>query len=161
MVLLNLPENYRDIETTVKEKEGKLGAYAMKRVAAGAHLPTPRFFEPAKRPDDRADYCLDKSYRYVQHMHAYHNRSSLIHYQRNQPGKIIVLYDGDERIAPKAASTMVERGYFNLFLLSGGLKVAFKVSRCFLERSVVTEFLETGRELSIIWLVKCQSTVPK
>ena len=35
----------------------KLGAYAMKRVAAGAHLPTPWFFEPAKRPDDRADYC--------------------------------------------------------------------------------------------------------
>ena len=29
----------------------------MKRVAAGAHLPTPWLFEPAKRPD-RADYCL-------------------------------------------------------------------------------------------------------
>ena len=28
----------------------------MKRVAAGAHLPTPWLFEPAKRPDDRADY---------------------------------------------------------------------------------------------------------
>ena len=33
-----------------------MDAYAMKRVAAGAHLPTPWFFEPAKRPDDRADY---------------------------------------------------------------------------------------------------------
>ena len=33
----------------------------MKRVAAGAHLPTPGRFEPAKRPDDRADYCLDYS----------------------------------------------------------------------------------------------------
>ena len=31
----------------------------MKRVAAGAHLPTPWLFEPAKRPDDRADCCLD------------------------------------------------------------------------------------------------------
>ena len=31
----------------------------MKRVAAGALLPTPWLFEPAKRPDDRADYCLD------------------------------------------------------------------------------------------------------
>ena len=40
------------------EKKGKLGTYAMKRVAAGAHLPTPRLLEPAKRPDDRADYCL-------------------------------------------------------------------------------------------------------
>ena len=31
----------------------------MKRVAAGAHLPTPWYFEPAKRSDDRADYCLE------------------------------------------------------------------------------------------------------
>ena len=30
----------------------------MKRVAAGAHLPIPWLFEPAKRPDDRADYYL-------------------------------------------------------------------------------------------------------
>ena len=34
----------------------------MKRVAAGDHLPTPWLFEPAKRPDDRADYCLDCSF---------------------------------------------------------------------------------------------------
>ena len=34
----------------------------MKRVAAGAHLPTPWFFETAKRLDDRADYCLDYSF---------------------------------------------------------------------------------------------------
>ena len=49
-----------------------LGAHAMERVAAGAHLPTPWLFEPAKRPDDRADYswvtenradyCLDWSF---------------------------------------------------------------------------------------------------
>ena len=31
----------------------------IKRVAAGAHLPTPSFLELAKRPDDKADYCLD------------------------------------------------------------------------------------------------------
>ena len=42
------------------EGKGKLGAHAMKRVAAGVHLPTPRLFELAKRPDDRADYCLDE-----------------------------------------------------------------------------------------------------
>ena len=34
----------------------------MKRVVAGAHLTTPWLFEPAKRPDDRADYCLDCSF---------------------------------------------------------------------------------------------------
>ena len=36
----------------------KSWGYAMKRVAAGAHLPIPGLFEPAKRPDDRADYYL-------------------------------------------------------------------------------------------------------
>ena len=40
------------------KRKGKLGANAMKCVAAGAHLPTPWFFEPAKRPDVRPDYCL-------------------------------------------------------------------------------------------------------
>ena len=43
-------------------KKVKLGANAMQRVAAGAHLPTPWLFEPAKRPDERADYCLDCSF---------------------------------------------------------------------------------------------------
>ena len=41
------------------QEKGKLGANAMKRVAAGAHLPTHWQLEPAKRPDDRAEYCLD------------------------------------------------------------------------------------------------------
>ena len=45
---------------------------------------------------------------------------------KNQPGKIVVIYDDDEKIGPKAAQTLVERGYDNLFLLSGGLKLAFK-----------------------------------
>ena len=44
-----------------EERKGKLGANAMKRVAAGAHLPTPWLFEPVKRPNDRADYCMDCS----------------------------------------------------------------------------------------------------
>ena len=43
----------------VCRKKGKLGAYAMKRVAAGIHLSTSWLFEPAKRQDDRADYCLE------------------------------------------------------------------------------------------------------
>ena len=45
-----------------REVKGKLGANAMKRVAAGAHLPTTWHFVPAKRPDDTADYCLDCSF---------------------------------------------------------------------------------------------------
>ena len=46
----------------IEKEKGKLGAYAMKRVAAGAHLSTPWLFELAKLSDDRADYCLDCSF---------------------------------------------------------------------------------------------------
>ncbi len=40
--------------------------------------------------------------------------------QKNQSGKVIILYDEDERIAAHAATIMSERGYNNIFLLSGG-----------------------------------------
>ncbi|XP_021497002.1 centrosomal protein of 41 kDa isoform X2 [Meriones unguiculatus] len=48
--------------------------------------------------------------------------SSIIEY-KNAHGKIIILYDEDERLASQAATTMCERGFENLFMLSGGLKV--------------------------------------
>ena len=40
------------VSGAVRKREEMLGAYGIKRVAAGAHLPTPLIFEPAKRPDD-------------------------------------------------------------------------------------------------------------
>uniref|UniRef100_H0VCE9 Rhodanese domain-containing protein n=1 Tax=Cavia porcellus TaxID=10141 RepID=H0VCE9_CAVPO len=42
---------------------------------------------------------------------------------KNAHGKIIILYDDDERLASQAATTMCEWGFENLFMLSGGLKV--------------------------------------
>uniref|UniRef100_A0A8C5QQS8 Centrosomal protein 41 n=1 Tax=Leptobrachium leishanense TaxID=445787 RepID=A0A8C5QQS8_9ANUR len=42
---------------------------------------------------------------------------------KNSHGKIIILYDEDERMASQAATTMCERGFENIFMLSGGLKV--------------------------------------
>ena len=50
-----IPVSESDV-VTYFEGKGKLGAYAMERVAAGAHLPNPWLFESAKRPDDAADY---------------------------------------------------------------------------------------------------------
>ena len=41
----------------------------------------------------------------------------------NKEGKIIIVYDSDEKIAHAASTTMIERGVDNLFMLSGGLKV--------------------------------------
>ena len=48
------------IQIQPEEMKVKLGTNAIKRVAAGAHLPTPWLFEPttAWAPDDRADHCL-------------------------------------------------------------------------------------------------------
>lgn len=45
---------------------------------------------------------------------------------KNASGKIIIVYDEDERIASQAATTMCQRGFENLFMLSGGLKVTFQ-----------------------------------
>ncbi|KAL3308958.1 Centrosomal protein of 41 kDa [Cichlidogyrus casuarinus] len=45
---------------------------------------------------------------------------------KNKPGFIIIIYDNDETLAPKAATTLVERGYENVLMLSGGLKVCWK-----------------------------------
>ncbi|XP_078355203.1 centrosomal protein of 41 kDa-like, partial [Oculina patagonica] len=52
--------------------------------------------------------------------------SELGNFVKNKLGKIIVLYDEDERLAPAAATTFVQREVDNVFMLSGGLKVLCK-----------------------------------
>jgi len=42
---------------------------------------------------------------------------------KNCEGKIIILYDVDELIATECATTMCQRGFENVFILSGGLRV--------------------------------------
>ncbi|KAG7259943.1 hypothetical protein CRUP_022812 [Coryphaenoides rupestris] len=42
------------------------------------------------------------------------------HEPKNADGKIIIVYDEDERIASQAAAVMCQRGFENLFMLSGG-----------------------------------------
>ncbi|XP_062490625.1 centrosomal protein of 41 kDa [Pezoporus occidentalis] len=53
-------------------------------------------------------------------MNPYSN--SILEY-KNAHGKMIILYDNDERLASQAATSMCERGFENVFMLSGGLKV--------------------------------------
>ena len=51
---------------------------------------------------------------------------------KNVQGKIIVIADSDESLSSKFATTMIQRGYDNVFVLSGGLRVAkIKVSSGF------------------------------
>ncbi|XP_045165304.2 centrosomal protein of 41 kDa-like isoform X2 [Mercenaria mercenaria] len=46
---------------------------------------------------------------------------------KNQKGKIIIAYDETEELAPSCVTTLAQRGYDNIFLLSGGMKVAYKI----------------------------------
>ena len=46
----------------------------------------------------------------------------------NKSGKIIILYDNNERIAQQAATVFVQRGVDNVFLLSGGKLVRLQGS---------------------------------
>jgi len=45
--------------------------------------------------------------------------------QKNKDGRVILLYDNDEKIAAGAATTLVQRGYDNIFMLSGGKCLMF------------------------------------
>ncbi|XP_078409190.1 centrosomal protein of 41 kDa isoform X4 [Cetorhinus maximus] len=54
---------------------------------------------------------------------------------KNAAGKIILLYDEDERIASQAATTLCERGFENLFMLSGGNLSRLSSSRAQLKTS--------------------------
>ena len=41
-------------------------------------------------------------------------------HQKNKPGKIIIVYDEDERVAPHVATVMVQKDVDNVLMLSGG-----------------------------------------
>lgn len=43
---------------------------------------------------------------------------------RDRSDAVIVVYDSDERSAPRVATVLTQRGYDNVFLLSGGLRLA-------------------------------------
>ncbi|NXL87153.1 CEP41 protein, partial [Alectura lathami] len=69
--------------------------------------------------------------------------NSILEY-KNAHGKIIILYDDDERLASQAATTMCERGFENLFMLSGGLKVLLQK----IPEGLVTGSLPTSRQVA-------------
>ena len=39
---------------------------------------------------------------------------------KNRTGKLVIVCDYDETVASKFCTTLVERGYDNVFMLSGG-----------------------------------------
>lgn len=66
----------------------------------------------------------------------------MLHY-KNKEGKLIIVYDYDESISHKFASTLIQRGYDNVFMLSGGIRVTqIKFPSC-LVRLVLMLFSST------------------
>ncbi|XP_055943432.1 centrosomal protein of 41 kDa B-like [Argiope bruennichi] len=58
-------------------------------------------------------------------------------YKNNRP-ELIILYDDDESTASRVATTLVQRGYENIYLLSGGLKLGYEIFPRALMASVTT-----------------------
>ena len=48
---------------------------------------------------------------------------------KRAPEALVVVYDEDEATAQKCATTLAQRGYDNVFILSGGLKVGVTPER--------------------------------
>ena len=70
--------------------------------------------------------------------------------QRNKPGGIVVIYDECENIAPSVATTLVQRGYDNLFMLSGGTYGCC----CTSTTSSDTHSFNTCKMFDVIWTFK-------
>ena len=79
----------------------------------------------------------------------------------NKPGRIIVLYDEDEGIAHKAATTFVQRGVNNVFMLSGG---AYAVPVCPSSECSLLEGCQASHSTSLVgvdkgsWIKRDRST---
>lgn len=58
----------------------------------------------------------------------------MLHY-KNKEGKLIIVYDYDEAVAHKFATTLIQRGYDNVFMLSGGIRVTqIKFPKCLIRK---------------------------
>ena len=64
--MLKRKSNFETIGSLTRRLEGKMtrkvGGKRYETRSRGPRLPTPWLFEPAERPDNRADYCLDCSF---------------------------------------------------------------------------------------------------
>lgn len=64
--------------------------------------------------------------------------------QKNKPGCCIVIYDDDELVAPTVASTLVERGYENVYMLTGGVKKTAKKYPLLVDGEIPEELISAG-----------------
>ena len=51
-------------------------------------------------------------------------------HQKNKPGKIVIVYDDDEKLAPSVTTSLLQKDVENVIMLSGG--IFFKILFSFL-----------------------------
>ena len=61
---------------------------------------------------------------------------------KNKPRAVIVVYDDDESIASRAATTLTQRGYDNVFMLSGMKNIHQRIPSKILFGQVGSEWRE-------------------
>ena len=72
----------------------------------------------------RAHLVYSQSYHHTRLNRAFDYETREMLRVKNRAGHILVVYDNDESQASKFATTLTQRGYDNVFMLSGGLRVA-------------------------------------
>ena len=72
----------------------------------------------------RAHLVYSQSYHHTRLNRAFDYETKEMLRVKNRPGHILVVCDNDETQASKFATTLTQRGYDNVFMLSGGLRVA-------------------------------------
>ena len=72
----------------------------------------------------RSHLVYSQSYHHTRLNRAFDYETKEMLRVKNRPGHILVVCDNDESQASKFASTLAQRGYDNVFMLSGGLRVA-------------------------------------
>lgn len=73
---------------------------------------------------ERRHIATAKSYHHFRLSRAFNYESKEMLAFKNKEKRVIVVYDDDEMVASKVATTLTQRGYDNVFLLSGGITVA-------------------------------------
>jgi len=73
---------------------------------------------------ERRHIAMARSYHHFRLSRAFNYETKEMLAFKNKEKRIIVVYDDDETVASKVVTTLTQRGYDNVFLLSGGLTVA-------------------------------------
>jgi len=89
-------------------------------------LARPFLLLDVREPDEfmRSHLVYSDTYQHIRLNRAFDYETKEMLRLKNRPGAIIVLYDDDESLASRCATTLTQRGYDNVFLLSGGMRVA-------------------------------------